>query len=720
MRQVPATLTTLLLVSAISAAYAQQAAPAPAAAASVPEAGNSDAKRLETTIVTGTRTAKSIDKIPGAITVVSKEDLAHTLAVTEDASAVLARIVPGYAESSQAMSNTGETLRGRIPLRLFDGVPQGSPLREGGRSATFTDMGVIGRIEVINGPSASEGVGAAGGIINYISKVPTKQGDEFTLVGRVSSQNGNDSQNFKLGGTFARKAEAYDLLISAAHSDRGITYDGHGRRIGMNTSGSLSDSRTNDLFLKVGVDFGVDKQQRLQFSMSNFKVTGKGNYILVDGDRATGVTNTSERGRPLGAKTEFNDFEQYIVSYRHDNLFGGTFTADAYLAKQAMRYPAEDGADRQDPLIAPLGTLIDQSEIYAKKKGLRTAWTRPDIFAVEGLELRAGLDVIEDEAQQRLALTDRLWVPPMLYQSTAPYAQLSYDIGPLTLSGGLRREDGKLSVDTYTTTYFRNRVQVLGGSLKYNANLGNVGAVLKLPNNWSMFVAQSKGFSLPNIGIPLRNINKPGQSVDGILELQPILVKNKELGANWRTAAASFGASFYQSDSNLGVSLSVDPVTNDFIMNRAPVRIQGMELTGELNLSKELKTTALYSRIRGKTTFVANGPMDKSLGVNDVNPDKFGMSATWKYMANADVTLGFTKLMSRHINAGTGSEENTTGYTLFDLDTNYDFGRYGKLTLGVENLANKFYVLSWSQVPGFRNYWAGRGRVVTVTHTLTF
>lgn len=720
MRQVPATLSTLLLVSAISAAYAQQTVPAAAGAASAPTAGPSDPERLETTIITGTRTAKSIDKIPGAITVISKADLAHTLALTEDASAVLARIVPGYAESSQAMSNTGETLRGRIPLRLFDGVPQGSPLREGGRSATFTDMGVIGRIEVINGPSASEGVGAAGGIINYISKVPTKQGDEFTLVGRVSSQAGDDSQSYKLGGSFARKAEAYDLLISTAHSDRGISYDGNGRRIGPNTSGSVSDSRASDLFLKVGVDFGVDKQQRLQFSMSNFKVKGKGNYILVDGDRATGVTNTAERGRPLGAKTEFNDFEQYILSYRHDSVFGGTFTADGYVATQAMRFPAEDGADRQDPLIAPLGKLIDQSEIHAKKRGLRTAWTRPDIFAVEGLELRAGIDVIEDEAQQRLALTDRLWVPPMLYQSTAPYAQLSYDVGPLTLSGGMRREDGKLSVETYTTTYFRNRVQVQGGSLKYNANLGNLGAVLRLPSNWSVFVAQSNGFSLPNIGIPLRNINKPGQSVDGILELQPILVKNKEVGANWRTAMASFGASFYESKSNLGVSLSVDPATNDFIMNRAPVRIRGAELTGELSLSKQVKTTALYSRIRGKTSFVANGPMDKALGINDVNPDKFGMSASWQLLPQADVTLGFTKLMSRHINAGKSSEENTTGYTLFDLAGNYDFGRFGKATVGVENLANKFYILSWSQVPGFRNYWAGRGRVVSVTHTLTF
>ena len=93
-------------------ALAQQAATEPAAEA--------DNTRI---VVTGTRSPKLVDKIPGAITLVSKEDIQHTLAVTEDATAVLARTVPGYAEASQAMSNTGENLRGRIALRLFDGVP---------------------------------------------------------------------------------------------------------------------------------------------------------------------------------------------------------------------------------------------------------------------------------------------------------------------------------------------------------------------------------------------------------------------------------------------------------------------------------------------------------------------------------------------------------------------------------------------------------------------
>ena len=182
---VAAAIGALILASAAGAASAQQ----PAAAAERAE----DVPAERSVIVTGTRTAKAIDKIPGAVNIISAAELATSLAVTEDATAVLARTVPGYSEPTQAMSNTGETLRGRIALRLFDGIPQTSPLRETNRSGSFTDLGVIGRIEVINGPSASEGVGAAGGIINYISKRPTKMGNEVTITSKASSQFKDDS-----------------------------------------------------------------------------------------------------------------------------------------------------------------------------------------------------------------------------------------------------------------------------------------------------------------------------------------------------------------------------------------------------------------------------------------------------------------------------------------------------------------------------------------------
>src|SRR5687768_14863528 len=208
-------------------------------------------ERVEEVIVTGTRAPKAVDKIPGAINVVSEADVTRSLSLTQDATAVLARTVPGYSESSQAVNSLGETLRGRVPLRLFDGIPQSTPLRDGSRNSVFTDMDVVGRIEVINGPSAAEGIGAAGGIINYISKNVTEEGTKVSLITRFSSQFESDSANWKGGIEVAHKDDTFDLLFSGSYSDRGMSYDSNSRRIGLSASSSVSDSESENLFLKV-------------------------------------------------------------------------------------------------------------------------------------------------------------------------------------------------------------------------------------------------------------------------------------------------------------------------------------------------------------------------------------------------------------------------------------------------------------------------------------
>jgi iron complex outermembrane recepter protein len=682
----------------------------------------------QTVIVTGTRSAKAVDKIPGAINVVSPADLERTVTLTEDSTAVLARSVPGYSESSQTMNTLGETLRGRVPLRLFDGIPQSTPIRDGSRNGAFTDMDAVGRIEVINGPSAAEGIGAAGGIINYISKSATEPGTQVSVTTRFGSQFDGDSQNWKVGVNATHKQDDFDLVFSGAFGDRGITYDANGRRIGLSASSSVADSETKNFFVKAGTNFGADRSQRLQFSASYYRLSSKGDYHYVAGNRALGISDTAEPGPPLGtggvslAGTEFNEFKQYVVTYRNDALFGGTFSADAYYADQAMRFPGDNSADRQDPLIAPLGKLVDQSEIVSKKKGVRTSWTRPDLFTVQGLELHTGVDLVKDETQQRLALTNRIWVPPMDYTSVGPYAQLSYDIGPVTLSGGVRYEDGEIKVDDYTTTYFRNRVFVQGGKLDYKDTLKNAGAIWRIGEGWSVFGSYSEGFTLPNIGIPLRNINTPGQSVDGILALQAIIFDNKEAGFNWRGTRGSFGASYYESKSDLGASLSVDPVTKDFVLNRAPVKINGVDVTAEYRISPTLRVNALYAHTVGKTTPASNpnGPLSLTMGVANISPDKLSSSIEWRFVPAASVTLGATSLMGRDINAGTSAAEHTHGYTLYDLTANYDTEKLGAFSLGVENLTNKFYFLSFSQIDFFQNYFAGRGRTVSLTYRYDF
>lgn len=727
------TLASTLLVGTSQIAYAQDAEPTAgtvtqdnAADAQDAERSDDDERNDEDIIVTGSRTPKAVDKIPGAITVISPAEVQQNLILNEDSTSVLAKSVPGYSESSQTLNTLGETMRGRAALYLFDGIPQSTPLRDGSRNATFTDMAVVERIEVIGGASAAEGIGAAGGVINYISKRATKPGTHFNFGGRVGTQFRDDSGIWKIQADVAHKTDAFDVFAAVAYVDRGATYDARGRRIGLSASSSLADTTQRNVFMKIGTDFGANGDQRIEATGSYFKLASKGSYHYVAGDRASGLPDTSEPGPLLVngldvLRQEFNKFIQASLSYQHENLWGGSLISTAYWARQAMRFAGELDPSRQDPLIAPIGTLIDQSEILSKKYGLRNSYTRPD-FLLRGLEMRIGVDAVHDETEQSLVLTDRVWVPPLKYTSFGPFLQLSYDLGPVTLSGGVRHESGSVKVDDYTTTFFRNRAFVEGGTLKYKNDLYNVGGIWRIGGGVSAFAAYSEGFTLPNVGIPLRNINTPGQSVEGILDLQGIIFKNKEIGANWRGRWGNFGLSYYDSFSKLGASLSVDPVTRDFVLNRRPIRIRGIDATAEFRPTDTLTINAVYSHVNGKTTAANNvtKPLDVTLGIVNIAPDKLNVIGTWSPVKQASLSLGVNHLYDRSINEGKPQEERTTGRTLFDMTARYRVENVGTVSLGVENLFNKYYFLAFSQIDFYQNYFAGRGRTVSLTLNSNF
>src|SRR5450830_1335189 len=185
---------TACTLMALPPAFAQQQA----------EEGK-DKEGMASVVVTATRSAKAVDKIPGAVTVIGQQDLATQYGIADDPSQALATFVPGYAPSRQKMSSTGESLRGRQPLILLDGIPQSNPLRAGMREGYFADSAIIERIEVISGASAVQGMGASGGIINYITKSPRKEGTGYGLNTRASTQFRSDNLDWKTGVTVSHK-----------------------------------------------------------------------------------------------------------------------------------------------------------------------------------------------------------------------------------------------------------------------------------------------------------------------------------------------------------------------------------------------------------------------------------------------------------------------------------------------------------------------------------
>ena len=389
-----------------------------------------------------------------------------------------------------------------------------------------------------------------------------------------------------------------------------------------------------------------------------------------------------------------------------------------------MRFPADNGADRQDPLIAPIGTLVDAVGDRRRRRRARARRGRGPISSAPRASSCTSASISsKDETEQSLALTNRVWVPPMDYKSLAPYAQLSYDIGPVTFAGGVRHEDGELKVNDYTTTFFRNRVFVEGGTLEYKEDLFNAGVIWRIVDGFSVFVSYSEGFTLPNIGIPLRNVNTPGQSVEGILDLRRSSSTTRKSAS---TGAAGWAASAARTTSRRRISaprLSVDPVTRDFVLIRAPVEIKGFEVTAEFRRDRQLRSSPrCTAHTEGKTTAAGqpNGPLNIEMGVDQHQPRQAQPArCSGTSCRTARSILGATSLhRPRHQRGPAPAEEHTHGYTLYDLTVNYDTERCGAFSLGVENLTDKFYFLSFSQIDFFRNYFAGRGRTVSLTYRI--
>ncbi|MGH8855040.1 MAG: TonB-dependent receptor [Telluria sp.] len=679
-------------------------------------------QELASVVVTATRTAKAVDKIPGAISVITQQELATQYLIADDPSQALATYVPGYAPSRQKMTSTGETLRGRQPLILFDGIPQSNPLRAGMREGYFADSAIIERIEVINGASAMQGMGATGGIINYITKTPRKEGTSYTVNTRLASQFESDSLDWKTGLTASHKSGAYDLLAYASVQRRGMGYDGNGRRLGIdNVQGDTLDSHGNDVFVKIGKTFGA---QRLQLSVNRFDLAGDGDYRNAPGVVAQGVPTSSEPGTPVGM-TPRNKVRSVSLDYRHNDLAGGSLSAQLFSHDFESLYGATNTSTFQDRTIAPIGTLYDQSQVVADKLGSRLTWVRPDLL-VTGLELTAGVDWLKDHTQQRLAGTNRVWVPELKFRSLAPFAQLEYELGPVTLRGGLRRENAQLDVDTYTTLAAYGARVVQGGSAEFSKSVKNIGAVWRFAPQWSAFAASSEGFGLPDAGLVLRGVTLPNQSVTSLISLQPIVTRNNEIGVNWRGKQGQFGLSRYDSRSKLGSVIRINSAGIGLV-ERVPTTVKGWEANAEWRPVKDLSVFGTWATTDGKTAASQGAPMDLDLGARSQGPDKAVLGANWRVQPQTQLRLQAIHLRDRDINIGrrvgtSNLEEHFKGYTLVDAAATWD-SQYGRFGLSVENLFDRQYVGYYSQSASAvdaANTYAGRGRTLALSWSRSF
>lgn len=684
-----------------------------------------DSVELKATTINATRAKSEVGKTPQKITVISREQIEQQLAITSDHSAILSNLIPSYSPSRQKMSSAGETFRGRSALIMIDGVPQSTPLRDSQRDGYVIDMSMVERIEVIHGASAEHGLGATGGIINYVTRRASSAtlrqhaGVSITAPGDYRSEGLGYKLNYRIEGLRGN----FDYLASASWHTQGMFYDANGDLIGVDdTQGDVMDSTAQDLMLKLG--YWLDDNQNIDLMINRYQVTGEHEYVNVPGDADAGIPATSRKGDPMG-KAPQNETLATSLSYKHADLFGNELGLQLYSQRFRGRFGGGFNGVFQDPAIAPEGTLFDQSQNESDKIGGKLTVSRNGLLD-NRLQLTGGLDLLQDTTSQQLILTDREWVPETVFRNYAPFLQAEIRaLDQLTLHLGVRHEFADLEVDSFrtiaSTTSPAGGVAVEGGSPSFEQTLYNAGLVWQMTSSAQVFANYSEGFGMPDVGRVLRGIGTEGSRVDDFIDLQPIVTENREIGLRLNHGPFDAEISYYESDADLGSRL--DSVGGVYQVRRERTEIDGIEFTGGWKVNEAHRLKLSYAQVNGQSDTDGDGKVDTDLNGANISPNRYGASWQANWTDRLHSLVQTNHYASRDFD-DSGMEFD--GYTLVDAFMGYRLP-LGEVSFGVENLLNRDYLTYYSQAANIgsdvtRNgrVFNGRGRTLTLGYQVSF
>ena len=586
--------------------------------------------------VTANRMALLNLDTPAAMDVITDKDIMNSGAKNAfDA----VNMVPGITSFSYGASgleygamDSRVNIRGleRGSLILVNGVPMNLN-GKGGLSSIPT--GSIARIEVLKGAaSALYGSDAMSGVVNVITKTPTKEGGSATIgVGNMGSQTykiNYGTPRFLIGierGFFGKQDPSTPVRTDSVDHPRGYEYytaRDKGNSLGIFMSGKLSDKVT------------------LNFS----RFEGKSAYAQLSTE-----SNATNRNRHSTTYAYDDSKNNASLIYKDRNTTGTLFYNDRDLK----------GKNRKHSL--PSYTSNDSNYI-ARQYGfdVQHEW-----------DFRGGKDYliagVLGKRETYRTTSGPVYASPHRH-SLALYGSYSYQINPTwSTVVGLRYTDIKDPV--------KNQ-HVLTPQFQLNHRINKESSV---------YMNVGKAFTMPNLSDTFKTVNRQYQSVSG-RNLKPEEGWNYELGYKHITNKDSWKvAAFYMDFKNF---FSWKPDSNGKMtirVNGGRFRNVGVEAQYGRKLTDRLKVTvgAAYSNPKqmeiDKNYWKQANPKLQFTGGIHYN------SSTW----TAGSSINFvTKRMK---NRDGGINPNLVAWNAY---VGYQFNENSSIRLDARNLLNRHNVIS--------------------------
>ena len=676
------------------------------AVAQAEETSEKNGAELNEIIVSASRKVETLSKTPSSVTVINAKDIENLSIVSPNIANIVAYAVPGLGSATNNTGNYGQTLRGRNPLVLIDGIPQSTPLKSAGREIRSIDPSVIERIEVIKGATAIYGNGADGGLINYITKSgkTQKKFAGYSEAGTTGNIKGDSTAGYRFNQQFYGKINKFNYIVGGTYEKTGVFRDGEGQVI--SPEYGLGETKTYNIFTKVG--YNLTDKQRIELMYNYFSSNQDSDFILKNGvygvSPAIGILG-NRPGVDEGTRYNHNANLQYV----NKQLFGNTsFTANLYF---------------QDFLTIFSNSAFfyggGQSQTASAKKGLRVYLNTPfTISSNFSGDVTYGFDLLNDKTNQKL-VDGRVWVPNINMVNLAPYAQLSTQLfSDWTVKAGLRLENIKINIDDYNTLATgangAGSIAVKGGDLTYDAFVFNTGIRYSRFKFFNPFVSFSQAFSVFDLGRVLTNAKQDAISK---LQTKPIIVNNYEGGFSSQLGKFNLSAAYYFSTSKLGTNLV--QVDGYLVAERLPERVWGYEVQADYQVIKSLTVGGNYAYVQGRGDKDSDGhfygdndiylksnriPPVKVTGYAKYGDKRLNIELYWMLVGDRDVFQPNAK------GAYAIGEGPIKSFNLWNVATAYKVTDSIRVKLGIENLFNTDYYTTTSQFYGTNaNYTRGNG-----------
>lgn len=678
--------------------------------------GDEGADDLDPVVVSATRTEKPVSELARSVTVVDEQEIEEQASLDRNLGTILAKTVPGMGPSTEANSNFGQSMRGRNFLVLIDGIPQSTPLRDGFRDLNTIAPSSIERIEVIRGGTAVYGFGAAGGLVNIITKEPSDKPVAGYSQGGASfsTEETDDSGIYETEHRVSGTSDDWDYLLSGSYVERNGRFDSEGRRIPPNPMGSqggFSDTDEFSLLGKAGYEFDGGRQ-RLEVMLNHFDNEQDTDYTFgAEGFTTDEDPTPNSRRTPAIRVEDARSGSTALVDPGTENTTGNLTWLHRDFRGSQVRLNTYFG---DQSIVFPRFPNFPQGEIESEKFGSRVTVNTPLELGQTDATAIWGVDYLGDETQaNRFGSGATSGVPDMDQDAFAVFGDLEVPMGDIgLLRGGVRHEEISVDVDTVQSNQRGNTVT--GGTLDYSETLFNLSSVFYLSESSEVFASYSQGFSIADIG---RVIRDAGPSSGGEtfsaeeFESDAEKVDNYELGYRFFQGPVSGSLVAFYSESDNGATFN-----QDLQIQKFSETIHGIEATLDYAFNRQTNVGATFSWAEGESENDAGDTED--LPNTRISPEKLTGYVEYSPSTGWDNRLQVMAIGDRDPDTNQFGGGEVDGYTLVDFTSRYEVGP-GAVRVSLSNLLNEDYYPAVNQAfDSSFAYAKGPGRRLGVSYAM--